>query len=183
MVSPLTAIGHSPQRTDLSECIGKVQRLQEGVQIACSALILQADKARLPLGIVIIEVVPQDTRLIFYDTDICSDVARILFDERATRGAPGLLEHASELEKSGEAPITLLLGKAMMRGMMGKKRRIVDIPHDQAKLYAATPVIWHAAKVVEAMLQVYRGLVNIIAKREEKDAPVQRVNVSEGANY
>lgn len=66
--------------------------------------------------------------------------------------------------------------------MMGKKRRIVGIPHHQAKLYAATPVIRYTAKVVEAMLQVYRRLVNIIAKWEQKDAPIQRVNVSKSAN-
>jgi hypothetical protein len=54
----------------------------------------------------------------------------------------------------------------MMGGMMVKEGRVIGIPHHQAKLYAATPVIWYAVDVVKAMLKVYGRLVDVVAKGE-----------------
>lgn len=136
-------------------------------------MVLEADKTGLFLGVVVVEVVPKHASLVLYNTNIGSNVAGIIFDERAPGITPGLLEHSSKLKKPSEPPVTLFLGEAMMGGMMGKKRRVIDVPHDQAKLYAATPVFWYAVDVLKSMFKVYRRLVDIITEGKQKNAPVQ----------
>jgi hypothetical protein len=51
-----------------------------------------------------------------------------------------------------------------MSGMMSKQRRVMDVPHHQAELYAATPVVWYVADVLEAVLKVYGRLIAIVTE-------------------
>lgn len=60
----------------------------------------------------------------------------------------------------------------MMGSMVLQERRVVDIPHYQPELYTATPIVRDAIRIRKAMLEIYRGLVDIIAKRKEEDTPV-----------
>lgn len=51
--------------------------------------------------------------------------------------------------------------------MMLQDRRVVDVPHHQAKLDTATPIVRDAVRIFKAVLQVYRSLVYIIPERKE----------------
>lgn len=55
--------------------------------------------------------------------------------------------------------------------MVLEEGRIINIPHHQAKLHTATPIVRDAIRIREAMLEVYGGLVDIIAKGKQEDAP------------
>ena len=59
----------------------------------------------------------------------------------------------------------------MMGDMVAIQRGVVDIGHHETKLHATAPVVGYLARVVETMLQVYRGLINVVAEGEEEDAP------------
>lgn len=60
----------------------------------------------------------------------------------------------------------------MMGSMMLEEGRVINIPHHQTELYTATPIIRDAIRVREAMFEVYGGLIDIIAKGKEEDAPI-----------
>ena len=55
--------------------------------------------------------------------------------------------------------------------MVLQERRVIDVPHHQAKLDAATPIVGDAARIRKTVLEVDGSLVNIIAEREQQNAP------------
>ena len=110
---------------------------------------------------------PQHTCFVLDDADVGRDVDGVILDKRTGGALPRLLKHPPQLKESREAPVTLLLGESMVGGMMLQDRGVVDVPHHQAKLDTATPIVRDAVRIFKAVLQVYRSLVYIIPERKE----------------
>ena len=102
----------------LSKRIRKIQRLEERVEVASGALVLEPDVSCLLLGIVVYEVVPQDTCLVLNKPDIGGDIGRVIFAQRAVAVFPGNVEHSPVFDEAGEAPVALLLGESVVSGMV-----------------------------------------------------------------
>jgi hypothetical protein len=66
------------------------------------------------------------------------------------------------LHETGEAPVTLILGKAMVGSMVDVQTRVVWIPKDKGKLQTRAPVLGYLIWFV-AMFEVDGALVDVIA--------------------
>jgi hypothetical protein len=55
--------------------------------------------------------------------------------------------------------------------------RVVGVPEHEAKLDTAAPALGGLI-TIEAMFEVYGALVNVIAEREEQDAPGGKVTLA-----
>jgi hypothetical protein len=60
----------------------------------------------------------------------------------------------------------------MMGSVVMEDGWVVSVPHDQAKLYAAAPVVGDATCVFVAMFEIDGGLIDIVAEREEQNPPI-----------
>lgn len=106
------------ERTYLAKKIGKVKGLKQGVQIACSTLVLQADISCLFLGVIVDKVMPEHTSLIFDEADVGGNVCGFVLAQRSVAVLPWNIEHFSALDKAGKAPVAFLLSESMVSGMV-----------------------------------------------------------------
>lgn len=141
------------RRHYLAERVGEVKRLKERVQVTCSALVLKAHISGFLLRIIVVEVVPEDAGLILYNPDICTDVCRIVLNERSVGIFPSHVEHPAHFEESREAPVALLLCEPVVGRVLVVYRRVVGVPQNEGELDAAAPVLGNVVGL-EAMLEV-----------------------------
>jgi hypothetical protein len=92
--------------------------LHQGIQITGGTLILESNIPRLLLGIVVGEVVPQNTRLILDKAKVGGDVGSIIFAEGSAAALPWYIKHSAVLNKSSETPITFFLRESMVGSVM-----------------------------------------------------------------
>lgn len=57
---------------------------------------------------------PQYASLILDEANISRDIGSIVFDQWSALALPGNIEHPPDLNKAGEAPVSLLLSKTVM---------------------------------------------------------------------
>jgi hypothetical protein len=92
--------------------------LHQGIQIAGGTLVLEPNIPRLLLGIVVGEVVPQNTRLILDEAKIGGDVGSVIFAEGSAAALPWYIKHSAVLDKSSKTPIAFFLSESMMGSVM-----------------------------------------------------------------
>lgn len=154
----------------LSEGVGEVQRLQQRVQIAGCALVLEADHTSLLLRIVVDKVVPEDTGRVLQNAHISSDVGGVSLNHGPVALIPCGRKEAPELCEACKSPIAFFSGKSVSSRMRYPHGRVLGVPKHQHELHAGTPVFWYFVFLI-ALLQVEGRILDVVAEGEEKDAP------------